>query len=98
MDFVRGARLSHNGRSILAVQATARGGKISRIVPRLPNDAIVSCTRADVDYIVTEHGHAHLRDKSLHERAEALIAIAEPDFRDELRAAWAAMAGRHSPV
>jgi 4-hydroxybutyrate CoA-transferase len=98
MDFVRGARLSHNGRSILAVQATAHGGKISRIVPRLPNDAIVSCTRADVDYIVTEHGHAHLRDKSLHERAEALIAIAEPDFRDELRAAWAAMAGRNRPV
>jgi 4-hydroxybutyrate CoA-transferase len=84
MDFVRGARLSRGGRSVLAVQATAARGMVSRIVPRLPADAVVSCPRADVDYIVTEHGHAYLRDKSLEERAEALIAIAEPSFRDDL--------------
>jgi 4-hydroxybutyrate CoA-transferase len=87
MDFVRGARLSRGGRSILAVQATAAGGKVSRIVPRLPADAVVTCARTDVDYIVTEHGHAHLRHLSPEERAEALIAIADPAFRDELRAA-----------
>ena len=98
MDFVRGARLSRNGRSILAVQATAGGGEISRIVPRLPNDAVVSCPRADVDYIVTEHGHAHLRDKSLDERAEALIAIAEPAFRDDLRAYWSTSSGSRSSL
>jgi 4-hydroxybutyrate CoA-transferase len=93
MDFVRGARLAKNGRSVLAVQATAAQGAVSRIVPRLPADAIVSCPRADVDYIVTEHGHAALRNKSLEERAEALIAIAEPAFRADLEAAWRDMRG-----
>jgi 4-hydroxybutyrate CoA-transferase len=88
MDFVRGARLSKNGRSILALQATAAGGSVSRIVPRLPADAVVTCARTDVDYVVTEHGHAHLRHLSPEERAEALIAIAEPCFRDGLREAW----------
>ena len=95
MDFVRGARLARNGRSVLAVQATAARGTVSRIVPRLPTDAIVSCPRADVDYVVTEHGHARLRDKSLEERAEALIAIAEPAFRSDLEAAWQEL--RRSP-
>jgi 4-hydroxybutyrate CoA-transferase len=87
MDFVRGARLSRGGRSILAVQATAAGGEVSRIVPRLAVDAVVSCARSDVDYVVTEHGHAHLRHLSPEERAEALIAIAAPAFRDWLREA-----------
>jgi 4-hydroxybutyrate CoA-transferase len=94
MDFVRGARLSRGGRSILAVQATAAGGKVSRIVPRLPADAVVTCARTDVDYIVTEHGHAHLRHLTPEERAEALVAIADPAFRDELRAASRNRAGQ----
>lgn len=82
-DFVRGAQLSNGGRSILALPSTAAGGKISRIVPALSED-IVSSPRCDADYVVTEHGIADLRRKSLSERAEALIAIADPSFRQTL--------------
>jgi 4-hydroxybutyrate CoA-transferase len=84
LDFVRGARASPGGRSILALPATAAGGKLSRIVPKLGARDIVSCPRADADIVVTEHGIARLRDKSLDERAEALIRIAAPAFREEL--------------
>jgi 4-hydroxybutyrate CoA-transferase len=84
LDFVRGARASPGGRSILALPATAAGGKLSRIVPRLGERDIVSCPRADADMVVTEHGIARLRAKSLAERAEALIQIAAPGFREEL--------------
>jgi 4-hydroxybutyrate CoA-transferase len=87
LDFARGARLSKGGRSILALPSTA-GGKASRIVPCLGERDIVSCPRADADIVVTEHGIAHLRDKSIDERAEALIAIADPAFRDELADQW----------
>jgi 4-hydroxybutyrate CoA-transferase len=89
MDFVRGARLSRGGRSILALPSTARGS--SRIVPRLGERDVVSVPRADADIVVTEHGAAHLRDRSLDERAEALIAIADPAARDELANAWNAL-------
>jgi 4-hydroxybutyrate CoA-transferase len=88
VDFVRGARMANNGRSILALSATARGGEISRIVPTLTAGAAISCPRADIDYVVTEHGAARLKDKSVDERAEALIAIAAPQFHDELSRAW----------
>lgn len=88
VDFVRGARMANNGRSILALSATAGGGKISRIVPTLAAGAAISCPRADIDYVVTEHGAARLKDKSVDERAEALIAIAAPQFHDELSRAW----------
>jgi 4-hydroxybutyrate CoA-transferase len=91
LDFVRGARLSRGGRSILALPATAAGGKASRIVPRLGDSDIISCPRADADIVVTEHGSAHLRDKSIDERAEALIAIADPAFREELARDWKAL-------
>jgi 4-hydroxybutyrate CoA-transferase len=91
LDFVRGARLSKGGRSILALPSTAGGGGSSRIVPRLGAGDVVSCPRADADVVVTEHGVAHLRDKSIDERAEALIAIADPAFRRELAAAWEAL-------
>jgi 4-hydroxybutyrate CoA-transferase len=88
LDFVRGARLSAGGRSILAPPSTA-GGKTSRIVARLGERDIVSCPRADADIVVTEHGIAELRDRSIEERAEALIAIAEPEFRTALAEQWA---------
>ena len=88
LDFVRGARLSRGGRSILALPATAAGGKLSRIVARLGEHDIVSCPRADADIVVTEHGVARLRDRSLEERAEALIAIAAPGFREKLAKGW----------
>lgn len=82
-DFVRGAQLSNGGRSILALPSTASDGTISRIVPKLDND-VVSCSRVDADYVVTEHGIADLKGKSLDERAEALVEIADPIFRQTL--------------
>lgn len=82
LDFVRGANASKGGVSIIACHSTAKGGTISRIVPTL--EGPVTTPRNDVQYIVTEHGVAEMRGKSLRERAEALIAIADPRFRDEL--------------
>lgn len=84
MDFVRAASLSRDGRSIIAMPSTAKGGSISRLVPRLAAGAGVVTSRADADTIVTEHGVAELGGKSIGERVESLIAIADPRFRDEL--------------
>lgn len=84
VDFMRAARVSPGGRSIIAMTATARRGTVSRIVPRVE---LVTALRTDVDLVVTEYGVARLRDASVRARAEALIAIAAPPFRDELRAA-----------
>ncbi|MEZ5557287.1 MAG: acetyl-CoA hydrolase/transferase C-terminal domain-containing protein [Pseudomonadales bacterium] len=84
VDFMRAARASSGGRSIVAMNATARGGSVSRIVPRVE---LVTALRTDVDMVVTEYGVAHLRNAPVRERAEALIAIAAPEFRDALRAA-----------
>ena len=84
MDFVRGARMARGGKSILAIKSTAAGGRFSRIVPRLGSRGVASCARADIDHVVTEHGVADLRDKSIGERADALIAIADPAFQGEL--------------
>jgi acyl-CoA hydrolase len=97
VDFVRGARLSRGGRSILALPSTASRGKTSRIVVRLGDTDVVSCPRADADIVVTEHGIAHLRDKSIDERAEALIAIADPAFRDQLADQWDAARAKEGP-
>jgi itaconate CoA-transferase len=83
LDFVRGAQLSRQGKSILAAYSTAAGGTVSRIVPQIEGPA--TDPRADTQYIVTEYGVADMRGKSSPERAEALIAIAHPRFRDELR-------------
>lgn len=82
LDFVRGARASRGGKSIIACASTARDGTISRIVPVLKGP--VTTPRNDTHIIVTEYGAADLRGKSLRERAEALVAIAHPAFRDEL--------------
>lgn len=84
VDFVRGAARSRGGRPIIALHSTAKNGTISRIVPMLKPGAGVVTSRADVHYVVTEHGIAYLHGKTLRERAEALIAIADPKFRDEL--------------
>ncbi|MGE5500452.1 MAG: acetyl-CoA hydrolase/transferase family protein [Ignavibacteriales bacterium] len=89
-DFLRGARLSDGGVPIVALNATAKGGEISRIVPRLPPNA-VSVPRADIGVVVTEHGHADLRSLDLDARAEALIAIAAPEHREGLSNAWREM-------
>ncbi|WP_040292684.1 acetyl-CoA hydrolase/transferase family protein [Acetonema longum] len=85
VDFVRGVSRSKGGKSIIALPATASGGRISRITCELDRGAAVSTSRNDVHYIVTEYGVANLRGKSLRERAKALIAIAHPDFRETLR-------------
>lgn len=87
VDFIRGAARSKGGLPIIALPATAKGGKVSRIVPTLQPGAGVVTTRGDVHYVVTEFGVAYLHGKTLQQRAEAMIAIAHPDFRDELAAA-----------
>lgn len=84
VDFVRAANRAPEGRSIIALQSTNRDRSKSRIVARL-GDGIVTTARADADCIVTEHGIAELRGRTLGERAEALIAVADPAFRAELR-------------
>lgn len=85
VDFIRGAALSKGGRSIIAMPSTASKGKVSRIVVLLDEGATVTTSRADVDYIVTEYGVAHLKGRTLRERGEALIKIAHPNFRDKLQ-------------
>lgn len=82
LDFVRGANASKGGKSIIACQSTARNGTVSRIVPRL--DGPVTTPRNDTHIVVTEYGWADLKGKSLHQRADALIGLAHPKFRDEL--------------
>ena len=84
MDFIRGASLSKGGKAIIALPSTAKRGQLSRIVTTLDAGAGVVTTRAHVQYIVTEYGIANLRNKSLKERAQALIEISHPDFREEL--------------
>lgn len=87
MDFIRGAALATSGRAIIALPSTAAGGRTSRIVPFIKEGAGVVTTRAHARTIVTEWGVAELFGRSIRERAAALIEIAHPDFRDELRAA-----------
>jgi acyl-CoA hydrolase len=86
MDFMRGAALAPQGRAIIALPSTAMGGSASRIVATLSPGSGVVTTRGHVQYVVTEHGIADLRGRSIRERAVALMAIAHPDFREELRA------------
>jgi acyl-CoA hydrolase len=89
-DFMRAASGSQGGRSIIALPATAKAETVSRVVCRLGKPS-ASVARSDIDTVVTEHGVADLRDKGLNERAEALIAIAAPQFRDGLASEWEAI-------
>jgi GNAT superfamily N-acetyltransferase/acyl CoA:acetate/3-ketoacid CoA transferase beta subunit len=84
VDFNRGAAHAKDGKAIIALPSTAKGGSISRIVTRLAPGAGVVTTRADVHYVVTEYGAAYLHGKSVAERALALISIAHPKFREQL--------------
>jgi 4-hydroxybutyrate CoA-transferase len=84
VDFIRGATRSKGGKPIIALPSTAKGNKITKIVPTLQIGAGVVTTRADVHYVVTEYGIAYLHGKNLRQRAEALIKIAHPDFRPML--------------
>jgi 4-hydroxybutyrate CoA-transferase len=85
MDFIRGAALSPGGKPIIALPSTAAGGKISRLVVQLNAGAGVVTTRGHIHWVVTEYGAVNLHGLSLRERGEALIQIAHPDFRAELR-------------
>ena len=80
-DFMRGALLSKNGKTVLAMKATSHDDTISRIVPAMKEQAGVTLNRGDVRYIVTEYGIAYLHGKNIRERAMELISIAHPKFR-----------------
>ncbi len=82
VDFARGAMNAQNGKSIVVLQSTHKGR--TKIVPMLESGSVVSLSRNDVDYVVTEYGIAKLRGKTYRQRAEALIAISHPDHRDGL--------------
>jgi 4-hydroxybutyrate CoA-transferase len=87
LDYVRGARWSRGGKSFLTFPAThtdKSGQRCSNIALTLPTGSVVTTPRADVHYIVTEYGTADLQDESLDVRVKRLIAVAHPDFRDEL--------------
>ncbi|MCR9143462.1 MAG: 4-hydroxybutyrate CoA-transferase [bacterium] len=86
VDFIRGAARSPGGLPIIALPSTAKGGALSRIQARLTPGAGVVTSRGDVRYVVTEYGAVNLFGKNLRQRAEALISIAHPDFREQLRA------------
>lgn len=87
VDFLRGAQASKGGKPIIALASTAKGGTISRIVPALTSPS-VSIGRADVAYVVTEHGIADLRGKTIDERAASLIDVADPGHHDDLHHGW----------
>ncbi|MBU2498009.1 MAG: 4-hydroxybutyrate CoA-transferase [Proteobacteria bacterium] len=88
LDFLRGAAASVGGKGMIAFPSTARKGAVSRIVSKLDSGISVSVGRADIDFVITEHGVARLYGKSLSERAKALISVAHPKFRDELKHAF----------
>jgi len=89
LDFIRGAARSKGGLPIIALPSTAKDGTVSRIADTLLPGSGVVTTRADVHYVVTEHGIANLHGRSLRERARQLIDIAHPDFREQLERAAA---------
>jgi len=99
-DFVAGAGLELSDRSILCLPSTYRAGEEvrSRIVPWFDAGTVITTPRHQVDVIVTEHGVAELQGKTVHQRGEALAAIAHPDFRDELMGAAERASGGRSPL
>jgi len=87
VDFIRGASRARGGKAVIALLSTARAGAISRIVPHLDEGAGVVTSRGDVHFVATEYGVADLHGRSMRERAQALIGISHPAFREELEAA-----------
>lgn len=84
VDFLRGARRSKGGKSIIALPSTGANGTKSRIVLKFEDFTALTDPRTDVDYVVTEYGIASLFGQTIRNRARALINIAHPDFRDKL--------------
>ncbi|MPN08513.1 Butanoate coenzyme A-transferase [bioreactor metagenome] len=85
-DTAEGAIHAKNGRSILALKSTAKNGTVSAVSACLPLGSVVTLSRNNVDYIITEFGIAKMKGMDVSERAQALIAIAHPDFREALTA------------
>ena len=85
-DFAYGAFHARGGRGIIAVASTVMGGSVSKIQAQLTPGSVVSISRNLADYVITEYGIARLRNRSVRQRVENLIAVAHPDFRAELRA------------
>ncbi|MFP4642202.1 MAG: acetyl-CoA hydrolase/transferase family protein [Chloroflexota bacterium] len=85
LAFATGAQLSKGGRFVSVLPSTAKKGSVSRIVPMLEQGTVVTVSRTLADIVVTEYGIAHLRNRSLKERALELISVTHPDFRDKLR-------------
>jgi acyl-CoA hydrolase len=83
-DFSRGAMYSEGGQGFIVLQATTRDGSMSKIKPRLTPGSVVTTSKNTVDKIVTEYGVAEMRGRTLRQRTEALIGVADPRFRDEL--------------
>jgi acyl-CoA hydrolase len=90
--FARAAGISPGGRSIIALSATAEGGRLSRIVATAGEGSLITLPRHEADFVVTEFGIADLRGRSLHARARALIEVAAPQFRESLEADWHSIA------
>ena len=86
-DFVRSANRSKVGKAFIVLPSTAKNDTVSRIAPVLSPGTHVTTSKNDINYVVTEYGVAQLRGKTAKQRAEALIGIAHPDFRAELREA-----------
>jgi 4-hydroxybutyrate CoA-transferase len=84
VDFVRGASRSKGGKPFIAFPATAKDGKVSRVMTHIPTGSGVTTSRADVHWVVTEYGAVNLHGKTVGERAKILISIAAPEFREEL--------------
>jgi acyl-CoA hydrolase len=91
IDFLRGAARSRGGVPIIALPSTAKNGTVSRIVPMLKPGGGVVTSRGDVHYVITEHGVAYLHGKTLHQRVDALIGVADPKFHAELESAASQM-------
>ncbi len=86
--FAAGAQLSPGGRSIIVLAASGDKGRVSRIVCAAETHPLIALPRHAADIVVTEYGVAQLRDRTVQERAQALLSIAAPEFRDELGAQW----------
>lgn len=84
VDFIRGTALSVNGRTIIVIPSTSKGGTVSRIVPLFKGGVGATLNRADIHYVVTEFGTASLEGKNIRERALEMITIAHPRFRQRL--------------
>jgi acyl-CoA hydrolase len=83
-DFGKGVTMTKGGRGIICLHSTTKDETISKIVPKLCDNAVITTSKNDVDYVVTEYGVAHLRYKTISERTRALIGIAHPKFREQL--------------